>query len=86
MIKGQNEDSCSWRNGLHRRLRFEAVPEGRRTKFVQTATYAPKGLLGTLYWYVLFPVHLFLFGHMAARITQGAEAFEKDISKMPRTV
>lgn len=67
-------------------LKFEAVSSNGDTKFVQTATYAPKGLLGMIYWYALFPVHLFLFGHMANRIAQGAEAFESDISKMPSTV
>lgn len=67
-------------------LKFEAVPNGGRTKLVQTAIYAPKGLLGLLYWYALFPAHLFLFGRMAERIAQGGEAFETDISKMPSTV
>ena len=67
-------------------LKFEAVPDAGQTKFVQTATYAPKGLLGMLYWYALFPAHLFLFGRMAERIVQGGEAFETDISKMPQTV
>lgn len=67
-------------------LKFEAAREDGRTKFIQTATYAPKGLIGMLYWYALFPVHLFLFGRMAERIAQGGEAFETDISKMPSTV
>lgn len=67
-------------------LRFEVLPEAGGSKFVQTATYAPKGLLGMLYWYALFPAHLFLFGRMAERIVQGGEAFETDISKMPQTV
>ena len=67
-------------------LQFEAIPEGQGTIFVQTAMYAPKGLIGFVYWYGLVPVHIFLFGRMANRIVQGAEAFAGDISQMPETV
>lgn len=67
-------------------LKFEAIPQVGKTLLVQTAVYAPKGLLGLLYWYASYPVHFFLFDQMANRIAQGAEAFETDISKMPETV
>lgn len=67
-------------------LKFEAIPKGAQTLLVQTAIYAPKGLLGLLYWYASYPIHFFLFDQLANRIAQGAEAFETDISKMPETV
>lgn len=67
-------------------LKFEAIPKNGKTHLVQTAMYAPKGLLGLAYWYAMYPAHLFLFGQMARRIAQGAEALETDISKMPETI
>ena len=33
-------------------------------EFIQTAYFYPKGLLGRLYWYVLMPVHYFVFKDM----------------------
>ena len=35
--------------------------ENGRTQIVQTATFRPRGLLGRLYWFVLIPVHMFIF-------------------------
>ena len=35
---------------------------------VQTATFRPRGLLGRLYWYMLVPIHHFIFGKMARRL------------------
>lgn len=35
---------------------------------IQTATFRPKGLLGRLYWYFLYPFHLFIFRGMAKKI------------------
>ncbi len=54
-------------------LQFEALPQADdQTLLVQTAYFAPKGLLGPLYWYGLYPVHGPVFsslieavGHMA---------------------
>ncbi|HEX5131639.1 MAG TPA: SDR family oxidoreductase [Candidatus Krumholzibacteria bacterium] len=42
-------------------LEFEATPEGDGTRLVQTALFAPRGLGGLLYWYVLYPVHRIIF-------------------------
>ena len=63
-------------------LQFEAIPQGSQTKLVQTALYAPKGLLGALYWYALFPAHLFLFSEMAHNVAKSAEAIEIAGSKI----
>lgn len=67
-------------------LKFEIAPQEGKTKLIQTALFAPKGLFGFLYWYASFPAHFFIFDRMARKIAQGAEAFETDISKMPNTV
>lgn len=36
----------------------------------QTATFRPHGLLGRLYWYMLYPFHYFIFRGLALAITQ----------------
>jgi hypothetical protein len=43
---------------------------------VQTAFLAPKGLLGFLYWYGLYPFHGFIFGGLIRTIAQKAEALD----------
>ena len=36
------------------------------------AMYYPKGVLGYLYWFLLYPVHMILFPGMTKAIAQGA--------------
>jgi uncharacterized protein YbjT (DUF2867 family) len=69
-------------------LQFEAIPDEKKTKLIQTALYAPKGLIGLIYWYAMFPAHLFLFSKMAKNIARGAEVYEgnMDTTEMPSTV
>jgi hypothetical protein len=55
-------------------LQFTAVPEGRGTRLLQTALFAPRGLLGLLYWYAMFPAHLFIFGDMVRAIARLARS------------
>ncbi len=46
-------------------LQFEAESLGTaRTRLMQTAFFAPKGLSGLLYWYLLYPIHGFLFSRL----------------------
>ncbi len=47
--------------------------EDNATQLVQTALFAPKGLSGTLYWYLLYPVHKLIFSAMVRRIARDAE-------------
>lgn len=54
----------------HAWLQFTAVPEGTGTRLIQTALFAPRGLLGLLYWYAMFPAHLFIFGDMAKAVAR----------------
>ena len=44
-----------------------------RTLLVQTAFFAPKGLGGFLYWYLLLPFHRLIFAGMICRLAQLAE-------------
>lgn len=67
-------------------LRFEAVPLDGKTKLIQTAIFAPKGLFGFLYWQASYPAHFFIFKQMARRVALGAEALERDASQIPETV
>lgn len=67
-------------------LRFEAVPRSGKTELIQTALFAPKGLLGFLYWYLFYPVHFFIFEKMCRRIALAAETLENDRGQLPETV
>jgi uncharacterized protein YbjT (DUF2867 family) len=48
----------------------EERPPGSRIR--QTAVFDPKGLAGRIYWYVLFPVHQFVFAGMLRGIVREA--------------
>ena len=54
-------------------LQFEATPEGDHTQLTQTALFEPRGLAGTLYWYLLYPVHRLIFRDMVRAIAREAE-------------
>ena len=51
-------------------LQFEVEPSGSGSVVRQTAIFDPVGLLGQLYWYVLYPVHRFVFAGMLAGIVR----------------
>jgi len=54
-------------------LQFESTPLPRgATLLVQTAYYAPRGLLGFLYWYAMWPFHAFLFDGLIRRVAARA--------------
>jgi hypothetical protein len=56
-------------------LQFQAEPlEASKTRLVQTAYFAPKGLLGLVYYYLLYPVHGFIFSRLIRGLAQGAAA------------
>ncbi len=55
-------------------LQFEATPaEHNQTLLVQTAYFTPKGLLGLLYWYTLYPLHRAIFSGLIAHVVLQAE-------------
>jgi uncharacterized protein YbjT (DUF2867 family) len=45
-------------------LQFEVEPDGSGSVVRQTAIFDPAGVLGQLYWYLLYPVHQFVFAGM----------------------
>jgi hypothetical protein len=51
-------------------LQFEIEPVGTGSSIRQTAIYDPVGLLGQLYWYILFPIHQFVFAGMLKGIVK----------------
>ncbi len=56
-------------------LQFEVTPRGREESVLrQTALFAPTGLPGLLYWYVLYPIHVRIFSGMAHALARRAEA------------
>jgi hypothetical protein len=63
-------------------LQFETLPyEGGQTRLVQTAFFAPKGLLGLAYWYMLYPIHRVIFAGMIRNLARGAMALGSDFNK-----
>jgi uncharacterized protein YbjT (DUF2867 family)/uncharacterized protein YndB with AHSA1/START domain len=52
-------------------FRVQSTETGARLR--QTAYFAPRGLFGFLYWYVLYPIHSVIFSGMIKRIGQAAE-------------
>lgn len=55
-------------------LQFEAQPEAEaNTRLVQKAFFAPKGLLGLIYWYALYPIHAAIFSGLIGKLAHRAE-------------
>jgi hypothetical protein len=54
-------------------LRFDIKPTERATELRQTAFFEPRGLLGYLYWWSVYPLHAVLFPRMARSIAERAE-------------
>ncbi len=50
--------------------------DGGTTTFHHRALFAPKGLLGQLYWWSIWPFHGIVFGGMQRNIARAAEALE----------
>jgi len=51
-------------------LEFKIAKENGRDTLRQTATFRPKGLLGRVYWYGVWPFHFFVFNGMINRISK----------------
>lgn len=53
---------------------FQVEPvDARRSRLVQTAFFAPRGLAGLLYWYLLYPIHAVIFSGLARELAHQAE-------------
>jgi hypothetical protein len=55
-------------------LEWRITPVGGHVELSQRALFAPRGLLGRLYWWVLAPFHRLIFAGMAAELGRRAEA------------
>jgi hypothetical protein len=65
-------------------LQFEIIPQNQsRVCIVQTAFYEPGGLMGQLYWYVLYPIHTVIFQGMITAIAHKAESLSITREKTP---
>jgi uncharacterized protein YndB with AHSA1/START domain len=59
-------------------LEFQVDEQNDGTsRLFQTAFFVPRGLLGLLYWYVLYPIHAAIFSGLIASIAQRAEAMNQ---------
>lgn len=57
-------------------LQFEANPyRDDLTLLTQTAYFAPKGLSGLAYWYLLYPIHRIIFSGMIERVARQIEKY-----------
>jgi hypothetical protein len=54
-------------------LEFEVSPTNRGSTVRQTAVFDPTGLLGLLYWYGVYPLHVAVFRGMLAGIIRAAQ-------------
>jgi uncharacterized protein YbjT (DUF2867 family) len=54
-------------------LEFEVTPTDRGSTVRQTAVFDPTGLLGLLYWYGVYPLHVAVFRGMLAGIVRAAQ-------------
>ena len=55
-------------------LQFDARPMAEDlTRLVQVVFYAPRGLLGLLYWYMLYPIHRLIFAGLLRKLARLAE-------------
>lgn len=55
-------------------LEFQSNPQpDGGTLLSQTAYFAPRGLAGFLYWYLLYPIHAFIFSGMIRQVARRAQ-------------
>ncbi len=66
-------------------LQFEARPLGAtRSTLIQTVFFAPRGLIGLLYWYVLYPAHRLIFACMLRRMAREPETLQTSVKPEAR--
>ncbi len=55
-------------------LQFEVIPQDtQKSLLLQIAYFAPKGLAGLLYWYLLYPIHSLVFSGLINKLGVRAE-------------
>lgn len=58
-------------------LSWTIEPAAEGSRLIQSARFAPRGLVGRLYWYGLLPFHAPIFRRMATQIARTAERRER---------
>ena len=53
-------------------LEFEVTGDSSSSTIRQTAIFDPLGLFGLIYWYGLYPLHLWIFGGMLRKIAEAS--------------
>jgi uncharacterized protein YbjT (DUF2867 family) len=64
-------------------LEFEVTPCDEGSMIRQTAIFDPLGLFGLLYWYGIYPLHLFVFAGMLRNLARAAASSEPAESNVP---
>lgn len=61
-------------------LQFEVMTQDHESRplLTQTAIFAPKGLAGLAYWYLLYPIHGLIFGGMIRGLAARARTLAKN--------
>ena len=54
-------------------LQFEANGSGQSTLLRQTTIFDPAGYVGRAYWYLLYPVHRWVFARMLRGISRAVQ-------------
>ncbi|NCV45200.1 MAG: DUF2867 domain-containing protein, partial [Actinobacteria bacterium] len=54
-------------------LEFRIAPEDGKVRITQEATFSPSGLGGQLYWYLVLPLHAFVFPTMLRNIVRSSK-------------
>jgi uncharacterized protein YbjT (DUF2867 family) len=64
-------------------MEFRLRPlENGSTLITQTAYFAPKGLFGHLYWYILYPIHSIVFSGLINAIRKRSEKAQKSLPQL----
>jgi len=65
-------------------LLFETIPLGAgKTRLRSSALFRPRGLMGRIYWWILLPVHKFIFSGMNAAIRKRAAVRTNGLTSSP---
>ena len=59
-------------------LQFRVEPNPEGCTIEQTATFEPRGLFASAYWYALYPLHRIVFGGMIRALVRAAEEVSGD--------
>jgi hypothetical protein len=55
-------------------LEFVVEEKNGKTHIVQEASFAPHGLGGQIYWYLILPLHIFIFPTMLRNIVKSSRS------------